>query len=139
MISEEIDAKYALLPAKGTLTMSCVSAGIGYVLGNTGSPKKEEASVRFLTYMLSDAVQERMLLETQQVPASPAVDFENYKNEMPRFYQAVETVQTAEKKIGAPATLWSADQESVFMEHILNVLEGKMEEEELAILLRSKF
>ena len=36
--------------------------------------KKQDASVRFVKYMLSTPVQERILKETEQVPANPHVD-----------------------------------------------------------------
>ena len=37
MISKQIDAKYALLPTDGGESMSCISSGLGYVLGNSGN------------------------------------------------------------------------------------------------------
>ena len=43
MISKQIDAKYALLPTDGGESMSCISSGLGYVLGNSGNEEKEKA------------------------------------------------------------------------------------------------
>lgn len=135
MISEGIRAGYALLPTDGSFSLSCESVGICYILGNTGSEAREEASVRFLKYMLSSSVQKRMLLETQQVPASPVISLEEFREEMPRFYQAVETVRTADRKIGTPASFWTSRQETIFMDHILEVLEGKLPADSLVSLL----
>ena len=61
MISEKIDAGYALLPFKKGITLSCESACLGYVLGNTEDEKKREATIDFEKYMLSKPVQERIL------------------------------------------------------------------------------
>ncbi len=135
MISEDIRAAYALLPTDGSFSLSCESAGICYILGNTGSQAREEAGVRFLKYMLSAPVQRRMLQETQQVPANPEISLEEFREEMPRFYQAVETVRTADRKIDTPASFWTSKQETVFMDHILEVLEGEMPGDALAALL----
>jgi ABC-type glycerol-3-phosphate transport system substrate-binding protein len=121
MIVDEINAKYALLPGEGT-TISCESAGLGYVLGKTGSTGKEEASVRFLKYMLSEEVQSRILRETQQVPANQNVDIREYQEEMPRLCQAIETAKSAAIKIEVPNQLWSVQRREVFEEHIFDVL-----------------
>ena len=45
MISKQIDAKYALLPTDGGESMSCISSGLGYVLGNSGNEEKEKAAI----------------------------------------------------------------------------------------------
>ena len=47
MISENINAKYALLPTTSGKKLSCESACFGYVLGKSGNEQKEEASIRF--------------------------------------------------------------------------------------------
>lgn len=130
MISEEIQAQYALFPTDGSYTMSCESAGIGYILGKTGEEKQQEASIRFLKYLLSREVQERILLETEQVPANPDVDLEAHKEEMQRFYQAAKLVQSADKKIETPDNLWDESAKSAFEEHIIQALEQKISAEE---------
>ena len=63
LISENINAKYALLPTTSGKNLSCESACFGYVLGKSGNEQKEEASIRFLKYMLSKKVQTRILEE----------------------------------------------------------------------------
>lgn len=126
MIAEEVNANYALLPTNGGYSMSCESAGLGYVLGKTEAEERQEASAAFLKYMLSDEVQERILKETEQVPASSNVAIDTYKEEMPRFYQAVELVKSADKKIETPDNLWESTKKSSFEEHILEVLESEI-------------
>ena len=92
MISENINAKYALLPTTSGKKLSCESACFGYVLGKSGNEQKEEASIRFLKYMLSKKVQTRILEETEQIPANKQVALDSYEKEMPRLFQAASLV-----------------------------------------------
>ncbi len=80
----------------------------------------------FLKYMLSEPVQRRILEETEQVPANPAIDLEAYREEMPRFYQAVTEVQNADRKIEMPNHLWSTEQTEIFAHDLFSVLRGEM-------------
>ena len=135
MIDESLNVEYALLPGSGK-TMCCEAAGAGYILGNTGDPKRQEASVRFIKYLLSHDVQERILLETQQVPANPNIHIEDYADQMARFSQAVSTAQQAEVKIEIPGKVWSNRQQTVFFEHIYNVLNDDFNKRTFYDLLR---
>ena len=135
MINEDLDVAYALMPG-GSKSICCESAGAGYILGNTGDTKRQEASVRFLKYMLSEEVQTRILLETQQVPANPNINIADYEKEMPRFSQAVATAQQAEIKIEIPEQLWANQQTQVFSEYIFSVLNGDFNRQTFFDLLR---
>lgn len=135
MIDEGLDAAYALMPG-GSKRICCESAGAGYILGNTGDPKRQEASIRFLKYMLSEDVQERILLQTQQVPANPNINIADYEDKMPRFSQAVATAQQAEIKIEIPEQLWTNAQTQVFSEYIFSVLNGEFNRQTFFDLLR---
>ncbi len=126
MIEDDINAKYALFPAGEGKSLACESAGLGFVLGNTKDAKRQECSVGFLKYMLSEPVQRRILEETEQVPANPAIDLEAYREEMPRFYQAVTEVQNADRKIEMPNHLWSTEQTEIFAHDLFSVLRGEM-------------
>ena len=135
MIDEDLDVAYALMPG-GSKSICCESAGAGYILGNTGDTKRQEASVRFLKYMLSEEVQTRILLETQQVPANPNINIADCEKEMPRFSQAVATAQQAEIKIEIPEQLWANQQTQVFSEYIFSVLNGDFNRQTFFDLLR---
>ena len=135
MIAEDLDVAYALMPSGGK-SICCESAGAGYILGNTGDSKRQEASVRFLKYMLSEGVQKRILLETQQVPANPNIDITEYEDEMPRFCQAVATAQQAEIKIEVPGQLWTNQQTQVFSKYVFGVLNGEFNRQTFFDLLR---
>ena len=131
MISENINAEYALLPSESGTSMSCESACLGYVLGNSKDEDRENASVRFLKYMLSDSVQTRIVQETEQIPANSHIALENYAGEKPRMYQAASIVMNADRKIDIPDNLWTASQKTIFIENILDVLSGKQSDSEL--------
>ena len=129
MISENINAKYALLPTTSGKNLSCESACFGYVLGKSGNEQKEEASIRFLKYMLSKKVQTRILEETEQIPANKQVVLDSYEKEMPRLFQAASLVLSAEDKIEVPDNLWTYEQKAYFTENIFRELTGKISTE----------
>ena len=76
------------------------------MVGNHQEEARREAGVRFLKYMMSDAVQERILLETEQVPANPSISPENYAQVSGRFADAVGVVRSSDIKIETPDNLW---------------------------------
>lgn len=131
MISEKIHAKYALLATNDGISMSCESASLGYVLGKSGSKEREDASVRFLKYILSKKVQTQILERTEQFPANPNISLEKYKNEKNRMYQAATLVLDAERKIEIPDNVWSASQKEYFTDNIFKVLTNEMDKQEL--------
>ncbi|ETO94696.1 ABC transporter, solute-binding protein [Lachnoanaerobaculum sp. MSX33] len=131
MISEKIHAKYALLPTNDGISMSCESASLGYVLGKSGSKEREDASVRFLKYILSKKVQTQILERTEQFPANPNISLEKYKNKKKRMYQASTLVLDAERKIEIPDNVWSASQKEYFTDNIFKVLTNEMDKQEL--------
>ena len=90
----------------------------------------QEASVRFVKYMLSQPVQERILKETEQVPANPHIDIRKYQKKMERFVQAADTVKEAGIRIQVPDNLWSTRARDSFMEGIDEVLKGELSDED---------
>ncbi len=136
MISDDLNVKYATFPTYDGESMSSVSACLGYIVGNSKEKEKVDASIRFVKYMMSKEVQERILIETGQVPANPNISAEDYKLSMPRFYQAVSTVQSAEKQIETPENLWDGEKSQIFKNHIMEVLAGKMKSEDFVKLLQ---
>ena len=80
--------------------------------------------------MLSPQVQERILKQTQQVPANPNIDIKKYADSFPRFYQAVETVQSAGQSIEIPNLLWSDQQFDLILNQVFSVLSGEMDKQD---------
>lgn len=136
MIAGTINAKYALLPTESGNSMSCASTSLGYVLGNSENEEKEEASVRFVKYMLSEKIQTRILQETEQIPANPYIDLSKFKNEKLRLYQAVSLVLSADRKIDIPDNLWTASRKDSFTGNILKALSGELSEQGFEGLLK---
>ncbi len=129
LIGSDISVKYAVFPGKDGKTLSCVSAGVGYIAGNTGDARRIEASIKFLKYMLSEEVQKRILLETGQMPANPNIRLEDYRESLPIMYQAAEAIRSADRIIEVPSNLWSSRQIESFQNHIMDVMLGKIDEE----------
>ncbi len=134
LISEHLQAEYALFPSEKS-SVSCESAGIGYVVGHTGNQARERACVEFLKYMASPPVQERILMETQQFPANPKIEIESFAKELPRFCKAVSTAQSADIKIEVPEQLWGRDKVMLLKKEMIPVLSGEMSKQALLDLL----
>ena len=136
MISENISASYALWPCEGGSKVACESAGLGYILGDTKDEERIRASVVFLKYMFSEKVQERILLETGQMPANPQICIEDYEEKMPRFCQAAAKVREADIRIQAPANLWNTEQRQVFQEQLPSFFQSEITGEEFLDALK---
>ena len=136
MISEDISASYALWPCEGGSKVACESAGLGYILGDTKDEERIRASVVFLKYMFSEKVQERILLETGQMPANPQICIEDYEEKMPRFCQAAAKVREADIRIQAPANLWNTEQRQVFQEQLPSFFQSEITGEEFLDALK---
>lgn len=74
--------------------------------------------------MLSEKVQKRILLETGQMPSSPKIHLEEYKEQIPRMCNAVEAIRGADRIIEVPDNLWTADQLENFRTRLWKFLTG---------------
>lgn len=125
MINSDIKVGYALLPFDNGTSISCQTAALGYLIGNTGDKKRTEASVRFLKYMLSEPVQERILLETQQMPSNPNINISDHYSSLERFCLAAETVQQADVRIDISQITWSENQRELIDKYLPKYLAGE--------------
>lgn len=135
MISPDVNARYALFPAGQGVAMSCETAALGYVLGKSGDERRMEAALDFLTYMLGEEAQTRLLMEAGQVPASPKADLDICKESMPRMHQAIRTVKDASIKIEIPDNLWNDAEKSRFEACLPPLLSGEADVAETERLL----
>ncbi|MFR4440681.1 MAG: hypothetical protein ACLT46_13185, partial [Hungatella sp.] len=87
-------------------------------------------------YMFSEKVQERILLETGQMPANPQICIEDYEEKMPRFCQAAAKVREADIRIQAPANLWNTEQRQVFQEQLPSFFQSEITGEEFLDALK---
>lgn len=137
MIDKALNVTYVPLPTKDELGVSAVSSGVGYILGNTGNKNKIEASVKFLKYMLSEKVAQRILRETAQIPSNPKVEItEELAGK--RLFQAVSSVKKAGRKIEAPGNIWGTKKKDEFGNEIILFLDKKINLKELRKRMMSK-
>ena len=125
LIKEEMNIAYAPFPTREGEGVVAISSGTGYILGNTGDQKRMDASVKFMKYMLSSPVAERILIETGQVPANPNLEItKEIAGE--RLYQAVEIIQNTENIIEVPANIWGTVRKDIYSNDIISYLCDKI-------------
>ena len=131
MLHPNLKASYALFPSEEGKSMAAVSSCLGYIVGKTGNVEKQDACVRFLKYMLSESVQVRILKDTSQVPASPLVDMEEYKNQCSfRLYQAIQKVNEADIFFETPVNSWTERETDYFKRKIYQIFTEEVSIEE---------
>lgn len=135
MIDPKIKAGYALLPHDEIQSISYQSADLGYLLGNSKNEKKIEAGVRFLKYMLSEEVQKRIILETQQMPSNPNIVISDYYGTLERFSIAVEKVQLAGRRIEIPSMVLTQSQRETIENNMDAFFLEKITKEEFVDLI----
>lgn len=136
LINEDLDVRYSTFPYEGGGKSACVSACLGYIVGNTKNEEKMEASIRFVKYMVSEGVQKQILADTQQIPANPNIQLEAYEDKMPRFYQGTAEVLGSSYIMEVPDNIWSSRQINLLKENIMDVMDGSCSGEELIRLLQ---
>lgn len=124
MLHRNLQVGYALFPSEDGGGIGMVSACTGYIVGNSGDEKKHQACIRFLKYMLSEPVQERILRETGQIPSNPQVDLEKVCGERPELYEAYQVVMGAEEFREIPANRWNSEWIAEYDREIEKFLEG---------------
>ncbi|MDQ8734789.1 extracellular solute-binding protein [Paenibacillus sp. LHD-38] len=127
--------KYAAFPGYDGLKVSYESPSSGYVIGNTGDPKKIEASVRFLKYLLSDEVQKRMVEETYQAPSNPHIDLNWIKQVSPMLGMALSVARESEIHIWTLESLWDEKAIEMLKNNLNRVINKTMSPLELSDLL----
>lgn len=93
------EIRYAAFPGGHGETISYANPATGYVISNVGSPKQVDACVRFLKYMLSEAVQEQMVTKTHQAPSNPKIEDAWIRERVPILADAVQICKEADQQI----------------------------------------
>ena len=139
-ISEDINARFATFPGTGGKTVSCVSAGINYILGNSGDRAKEDACIRFLKYMLRDDIQEKLAVITGQMPSNPNISLEDYRESIPALVEAVRIANSADVHIERSAIQWRNDEDAqtYFQDCLPDFLSGSITAQEFSDLLSQR-
>lgn len=114
---------YACYPSADGESISYVSPPCGYVLAKQQDPRKEEACIRFLKYMLSDEVQKRIVSETGQAPCNPGIAEGEAVGEESLLEQAVKTVNGADRQIKMITSVWDYEDWEVIDRYLVQSLE----------------
>ena len=130
MIDKSIDVGYAPLPSKKGKGVSAISSGVGYILGDTKDKKRIDASIKFLKYMLSDEVANRILAETGQIPSNPHMVITE-DNAGKRLFEAVNNIDRAGYNIEAPQNIWGTAKKDEYGDNIILYLKNKLTLKEL--------
>ena len=108
--------KYANYPGKDGKSLSYMSPSSGYVLGKQQDEKKAEAAVRFLKYMLSEEVQNKIAQETGQVPLNQKIVYQEHESGDILFWNAMSTTMDAQLQIPTIRCVWNEFQIDVVSE-----------------------
>lgn len=98
--------KFAPYPSADGKGLVYFSVSTGYVLKKQEDPAKEEASLRFLKYMLSDDVQTLMAYETGQMPINKNVDLNKVNEHIPTLSEAIISANKAGNRIRTLTSVW---------------------------------
>lgn len=121
---------YANYPSESGESISIMTVPSGYILAKQEDKRKEEACIRFMKYMLSDCVQEKIAMETEQVPCNPDVNESVLADNGTLFGDAVGTVRKADNSIQTLTSVWDVKKTDIIYKNLIPVLEGQITQEE---------
>lgn len=102
--------KYANYPTNYGKSLSYVSSSSGYVIKKQSDDRKTAACIRFLKYILSEEVQERIALMTNQAPSNPCIDMNEISGKAPLLGMALDVAYAADIQIPTIYSVWSESQ-----------------------------
>lgn len=112
------DIACADYPTRSGESLSYISPSSGYVVYDSPDKKQNEASVRFLKYMLGSGVQTRLALETGQAPSNPDVDNQVIAKGYPMLGNALKTAHDAQIQIKTISSVWSNSHLNLIAGHL---------------------
>lgn len=125
------DINYATFPGYDGNTISFISASSGYVVSNDQNEEKINASIRFIKYMMSEEVQNRIALETKQAPQNPNLNTTLLENKIPLLGKALQVSQSAKIQIPSIETLWNVKVLNYISENFADVINDKKSVDDL--------
>lgn len=102
--------RYANYPTYNGKSLSYVSASSGYVITKQTNEKKAEACIRFMKYILSEEVQERIAVMTSQAPSNQKIENELIARENPMLGQSLNEAYSADIQIPTIYSVWNESQ-----------------------------
>lgn len=116
--------KYATFPSETGERVSYLSPPCGYLVSNTCTDAEKQACVRFVTYMLSEPVQRRMVQKTRQAPQNPHIPPEWIQTEVPVLGDALNICYSADVKIISLYTVLDYKQSALLADALQRLLLG---------------
>ena len=129
MFNPNHHAEYALFPSDSGEGVGFVSSCPGYFVGNTDGEEEKEASIRFLKYMLSDEVQERIWNETGRVPSNPGINIRQLQETNERRYAGYDKIMQADVVKEVPQNSWDEKILQIFKENLYPFLTEETKKE----------
>lgn len=126
---------YTAFPSNTGEKVVFQSSSAGYVVSNMLTPQQEEACIRFLKYMLSEEVQQRLVCETRQAPENPNLSEEWIKQEVPVLGNAIEVCNRAEIPISSFYLLLDSKQDQELTNALDKMAKGTDVSQELIDIL----
>ena len=100
--------EFACYPTDSGKSLVYVSPSSGYLIAKHEDERKNEACIRFLKYILSAEIQEKLAVESDQAPENPMLDSERLYEENPLLGKALEKANAADIQIISLSTEWGS-------------------------------
>lgn len=100
---------YANYPTNFGTDLSYVSPSSGYVVYDSPDERENEASIRFLKYMLKQETQTRLATETGQAPENPQVDNQIIAEKDALLGNALENAHHAGIQLRTITSVWNSE------------------------------
>lgn len=112
------DIGYSAYPCSNSQKLAYISVSSGYVLAKQKNAKKEEACIRFLKYMLSREVQQKLVVSTGQMPSNPEIDRSEIWKENPVLADAIDKMYGADVQIKMIRSVWPESRVNIVEKYI---------------------
>lgn len=122
---------YANYPTEEGKSLAYISPSSGYVFYKNPDPKKVDASIRFLKYMLSEEVQKKLALLTGQAPSNANVLGDEITKGSPMLGNALEIANEADIQIVGLGASWEGGSIEILTRRLMDVVQGEVTPKEL--------
>lgn len=92
-----LETGFAFFPNADRKQNTPINANSGYMISNLGTKGEEEAALRFIAYMMSAKVQEKLLTQLYFLPANKSMSLELIKDSQPFIYESYQKIVSLEE------------------------------------------
>lgn len=123
--------KCSSYPTESGKSLSYASPSSGYVVLDSHNPKKIDACIKFLKYILSKPVQIKIALETEQAPSNLTIDMEIVKESNLPLGKAIEIMMGTDIQIKTINSIWEKRNYDSLVNYFTSVKEEDISYEEI--------